>query len=161
MQMDDSARGWLFKTARREFWRVAGFYEFDDLLQEGYMCWWRCKRNYPLSRPHQIMGYFKIAFHNELNRMSAKRAKAKWLEYSDQVPDVMDYSAAVVELLAMAPQTVKQARGKLAADERMQRPYRRRRDGTRERTDERIARILDVPEDSLEIALIRAGDLSG
>lgn len=44
--LDKGLRGWLVNTARENFWRVARWYEFNDLLQDGLLCYVRCLRRY-------------------------------------------------------------------------------------------------------------------
>ncbi len=43
--LDKAMRGWLHKVARRNYYKIAG-YEFDDLLQEGYLCYHKCHSRY-------------------------------------------------------------------------------------------------------------------
>lgn len=44
--MDDGAKGWLFKTAHKHYWRVCPFYDLEDLIQDGYLCYQRVYTRY-------------------------------------------------------------------------------------------------------------------
>lgn len=43
--LDDGMRGWIYKMAVQNYGRIAN-YELDDLVQEGYECFLKCKRRY-------------------------------------------------------------------------------------------------------------------
>jgi hypothetical protein len=156
--MDEGARRWMMKTAKANRWRVAGYCDWDDLLQEGVMCWWRVSRNYPCSRPHQLMGSFKIAFINEINRMSCKTSAGRWLQYTDEPPEQIE-GQGMLEMIGHAPEVIRRVLLAFQTDEGariMRSLYRRRGDGTRERTDERINRMAGLPADTDFAALLRA-----
>lgn len=44
--LDAGMRGWIANTARKNFWRVAHWYELDDLIQDGYICFAKCRARY-------------------------------------------------------------------------------------------------------------------
>lgn len=43
--LDQAMRLWIRKTARTHYWKIAGF-DVDDLVQEGYICYYRCWNRY-------------------------------------------------------------------------------------------------------------------
>lgn len=43
--LDAGMKGWLAKAARENYGRIAN-YDIDDLLQEGYFCYYKCKARY-------------------------------------------------------------------------------------------------------------------
>lgn len=43
--LDEGMRGWIHKTARKNLGRVANF-DLDDLVQEGYFCYYKCRNRY-------------------------------------------------------------------------------------------------------------------
>ena len=43
---DAGVRGWIVKTAYKHYWRVSSYYEFDDLVQDGYLCYAKCLRTF-------------------------------------------------------------------------------------------------------------------
>ena len=44
--LDAGMRGFIKNNARKEFWRVASWYEFEDLVQDGYLCYYKCRSKY-------------------------------------------------------------------------------------------------------------------
>lgn len=49
--MDSGMEGMLKRLATDNLWRVAAHYEFDDLLQELHICYYRCHARYVGQRP--------------------------------------------------------------------------------------------------------------
>lgn len=43
--LDQGMRGWLFKTAKANYRGIAGC-GLDDLIQEGYLCYYKCRARY-------------------------------------------------------------------------------------------------------------------
>lgn len=78
--MDAGARAWLLKTAKLNFWRVDDWYEFDDLVQDGFVCWSRVIHKYETrtgrvrSRRH-LMGLFKRTYSNHIHDLSKGRTR--------------------------------------------------------------------------------------
>ena len=72
--MDDGARRWLFKTARKNYWRVSAWYDLDDLIQEGYVAYYIVLNKYPraVDPPHR-MGLFRVIFLNRLHDLANAR----------------------------------------------------------------------------------------
>jgi hypothetical protein len=48
---DSGLQGWLKRTAKTEHWRVAGWQSVEDLVQEGYICYCKCRDRYTLGAP--------------------------------------------------------------------------------------------------------------
>lgn len=48
---DAGLRGWLRVTSVAEAWRFAGWYTADDLYQEGFICYCKCRDKYTLALP--------------------------------------------------------------------------------------------------------------
>lgn len=68
-------RGWIVNKAKRDYWRVAGWYDLDDLIQDGYMCYARCHAKYPsdLSRRH-FMALVQVSFVNHIHNLAKKKS---------------------------------------------------------------------------------------
>jgi hypothetical protein len=45
--------GWIIKHARTNYWRVAGWYELDDLIQDGLLCGYKCLAIYGTPIPNE------------------------------------------------------------------------------------------------------------
>ena len=74
--MDDGARGWLIKTARKNLWRVVPIYDLDDLIQEGYLWYAYIINRYPDAvEPEHIMSLFKLCFSQQIHEIANKRTR--------------------------------------------------------------------------------------
>jgi hypothetical protein len=64
MLMDPGARNWLLGFARKTFWRLCQpGYEFQDLVQEGFLCWQKVVDRYPDAVDQaRVMALFKNTF---------------------------------------------------------------------------------------------------
>jgi hypothetical protein len=165
MDMDRSARGWLFNTASANYWRVAGWYEFDDLLQDGYLHWQRVCLRYSLfanrmqharHRRH-IMRLFQTTYMNHLNDLANRKSREP--EMVPLRPDIQDAHggrteeqeccayAELLQLCAEAPWPMNKVLMILVTDasnDALAARYRFRTDGTRETFNERLCRIANV-----------------
>lgn len=76
--LDQGLRLWLVKTARKNFWRVASWYEFTDLVQDGFMCYAVCLRKYgdKVDNPSHFCSLVKTTFLNHITDMANKRSNA-------------------------------------------------------------------------------------
>lgn len=82
--LDDGLRIWIQNTARRNFWRVAKWYDLDDLIQDGYMCWARTRVRYPrlIEEPivygarARFVAMFKRIYFNEIHDLANSRTKS-------------------------------------------------------------------------------------
>jgi len=59
--------GWIVNHATKNFWRVADWYELDDLIQDGLMVAYKCRERYgeKLDPPH-FMALVKTAFYRHI-----------------------------------------------------------------------------------------------
>jgi hypothetical protein len=48
---DAGLQGWIKNTARREHWRMAKWYELSDLIQDGFLCYCKCRDKYTRGPP--------------------------------------------------------------------------------------------------------------
>ena len=44
--LDLGMRGWIANFARKNYWRVCSWYSLEDLIQDGYMCFAKCRSRY-------------------------------------------------------------------------------------------------------------------
>ena len=162
--MDEGARRWMLKTARANFWRVASWMEFEDLIQDGYMHYARLVARYHnVKNRAQIMSLFKTTFNNHFHDISKKRTKQIDVPVSDVMPDQQSADiffelngGSEIDLsnLMLAPQQVITALQALGADKAariLKSQYRKRLNGTRETTNERFCRIAGVNPDQFSL----------
>lgn len=65
-----SVVGWIYKHAARNFWRVADWYDLDDLIQDGLLMAYKCRERYgesgkDLDPPH-FMALVKSTFQHHI-----------------------------------------------------------------------------------------------
>lgn len=75
-RLDQDMRRWINHTARKNFWKVAGLMDLDDLIQEGFFCYAKCNDRYPrnIAQRH-FMALVKTTFENHIRTISAARHK--------------------------------------------------------------------------------------
>lgn len=82
--LDRAMRGWLIRTATKNFWRVADWYDLDDLIQDGYLCYYKCYRKYrhltELRHPRQedkrrFMALVQATFTNHITNLANSRTQ--------------------------------------------------------------------------------------
>lgn len=88
--MDEGARIWLLRTARKNYWRVAAWYDLDDLIQDGFMCYARVIAKYErrqyvtrtgvvtnksprVRKRKHIMSLFKVVYTSHINDLANRR----------------------------------------------------------------------------------------
>lgn len=167
--MDDGARYWMVKTAKANYWRVASWYELDDLIQDGMLCWWRIVDRYETkagrvrARRH-LMRLFQRTYTNHIHDLAKARTH---YEFEQKISDVLSAPIesearlwhvvdndggdlmAFERLIAEAPRQLRALIGQLLSDGEsptLQASYRVRRDGTRETLGERFARMVGDKE---------------
>jgi hypothetical protein len=162
MKMDEGAKGWLYKTACTNWWRVASYMELDDLIQEGYACYYYLHNHYKdvHDAPH-IMSLFKVAFVNvihDLSKGTRSSGVGSWVCWTDtygdssavdQVPAEVD---DIADLISEAPPVLASAlKALLASGEKLAAPYLRRNDGTRETFNDRLCSIAGLNPKSINL----------
>ena len=119
--MDDGARRWLLKTARKHYWRISSWYDLDDLIQEGYFAYYYVVRRYPkaISPPHR-MALFKLVFNSVICNLANQRTRRveeicmSQLFSDDSMMSADQHVTAFIESVAADPD-ISEAVGALAA----------------------------------------------
>lgn len=158
MEMDRGVHGWIINTTRVNFWRVAGWYEFDDLVQDGFMHYQRIIAKYSNVRePKQIMSLFKVCFTNHIHDLAKKRTRdtLEVCEHAlgialENVDSVMHTSPDTSALVAQLPAILRSLIIAMQTDTRVRRPCRRRVDH-RETTNEKLCRIVGADPRSINL----------
>jgi hypothetical protein len=158
--MDEGARKWMFGTVRSQLWRVAHWMSFEDLAQDGLVCWYRVIRRYPRvprgSSKHR-MALFKIVFMNHIHDLSKRRTRLPEVSFEDLPPSIADainYPASQ-DLYGAAPPLVKLGLTVLAAPAHarsLRSSYRFRADMTRETFNERLCRLAGLDPRVIDLA---------
>lgn len=164
--MDQGVRGWVYKTAREHFWRVADYYELEDLIQDSFFVWKRICDRYPdVTEIKPRMALFKRAFINHIHDVSKKKTKwasryvveANMSAPLDFIRDCADpnQDPDLSLLIKQLPPKILTILKRLYADERGH-PFRNKLDG-RETTNERLCRLaggLDASKRDIRAAVL-------
>ena len=152
--MDAGVRGWTFNTIKQNYWRVAHYYEFEDLVQDSFIVWKRIVDRYPdVTDAKHRMALYKTAFRNHIHDLSKKRTayvSACLLEADSDTPlaalreDADGSQDPNVGLLFAQLPGKLQTLLKRLCDERRRYPNRLRLDGTRETINERLCRLAGL-----------------
>jgi len=144
--MDDGVRKWIARTARKNFWRVHSFYELDDLIQDGYICYLRVRAKYPsATKPAHIMRLTQITFLNYIQDLARRRTTERRVLMTEAL-----CSYAMVEqephvIMQSAPEYVQRFFRFMQSDgpEKLQKPFRSNHKGRgRETSHRRLCRML-------------------
>jgi hypothetical protein len=179
-EMDASAIRWLWKTARKNYWRVSHWYDLDDLVQDGYLHYARLCNKYPdIEIRAHIMGLFKRIYLNHIHDLSKRRTRGpvevlecdlltRQTDSNDESPLLWESLCAVdseqdfFDLIASAPTPVQQILNLFTTEascKLLRAPYRWRH-GTRETFNERLCRMLGYSPDQIDLAGILRGYLN-
>lgn len=145
-QMDDGMRKWVIVTAQRNYWRVAAYCDFEDLVQDGVLHFLRLKQRYPdVTVPH-MMSLFKRTYHNHINDLSSRRSEDCPPHAERSGADDITHDNKLMELLAHAPPRVQAVLHVVLSDEvvKLRAPYRRHSNGVRETLHDRLCRMARV-----------------
>lgn len=168
--LDQGMRGFIVNTAKREYWRVAGLCDLDDLIQDGYFCYAKCYARYIRPRPdlpgsednvRWFQALVKTTFARHIHDLATKRrggreypASALVAEGEDGTTDIFEKLlppqpelGSFMTLLSEIPAELAQLVKVLASDGAQALGFERRRQGRRlirETTNEYYCRILGV-----------------
>ncbi|HKX35866.1 MAG TPA: hypothetical protein VJM79_04265 [Rhizorhapis sp.] len=175
---DKGLRGWIVKTARKHYWRVAAYHDLEDLIQEGMMAYAICRQRYqpkikdsdqtPAKKRRHFMALVQVVFMQRITDMANSRTRGEDVSISQIAAEgkelvALEYLAGAVDgdqelyaALATAPAEIRAFLNmfddpQAVAD--LEKPLRLRKDGTRETTNERIGTILGVAPIDFETTL--------
>ena len=178
--LDPGMKGFIVNTANREHWRVAQIYPgsdgLQDLIQDGYLCFYKCVRAYPQissvkaptkDQRRHFQALVKTAFANHIHTLAAKRKDVAEVVVSQVLPEGADESAlwdklppqqelaSFTSLIASAPTEIKQLVELLVGDGMSILGFKRtkkRRRALRETNNEFYCRLLGL--DSTKVDMV-------
>jgi hypothetical protein len=171
--MDVGAKKWLYNEVHKNLWKVEDFYDFDDLVQDGEMCYARVLMKYQRIpnrvrlTPH-IMALFKTTFTNHIHDLAKYRTRNEPLRVrvsdmgsdGDTENDIWDHVSRGIDvfdferLIGEAPTHVaKLLRAIMAAGSEflLAKPYSRR-GARRETTNERLCSLIGEDPQQVDLA---------
>ena len=159
--MDDGARRWLYKHAKKNYWRVAAWIEFDDLIQEGMVEYCEVLKRYPqaIEASHK-MRLFQLCFRSKIEDLV--RANTKQVDDArSDIVEIYESPAMIIPdfsnlhaLLIKAPQLIKEALTLLTDDkarEELVKPFEKYDNGRRETLNERFCVLLNKDPKKVDV----------
>jgi DNA-directed RNA polymerase specialized sigma24 family protein len=161
-------KNWLFKFAWNNYWRVASWYDLDDMVQDGYLVFYRVLEKYRgkvQNRAH-LMRLFQVSYANHIHNISIKRTRTPEVLFEDLAPNpevrerIMDKvlqsndDAEMALVLAGAPREVRAVIAGLEAADgaTLRKPYQRRK-GQRETQNERLCKLGGLDPNTVDVVL--------
>lgn len=148
--LDDGAIRWMKRVARDQYWRVAPWISLDDLIQDGYLCWYIVRNKYPDVESHaNRMALFKRVFNNHLHNLAnARTSHPETALAQEELETKLDAQpcqlAEMMTMIAEAPAKVRGILKKLIADPTCLRDTYRTDGLIRETFNERLCRLAGV-----------------
>lgn len=152
-RFDMGMRGWILTTARDNLWRVAAWYDLDDLIQEGYICYAICAKKYPHVEQKHFMALLKTCFNNRIHDLASAKARSivavEPIEGADECKFNYYYAHDSENdilfnvLLQQLPAELKQLVKTLLNDGK-DIPMQRTANGSRETTNSYLCRLLGL-----------------
>lgn len=154
-EMDRIALGWMVNYAKMHYWRVQSNYlGFDDLISEGHYVWAYVKDKYPKAKtlPH-LMSLFKLAFNCHIHTLARKRTKEQTIvQYFEIEPQTLSPEYATLgTLLKNAPENIRDVLELFTSSggrRGLRGVHRRRRNGSRETTNDKLCRLTGKSPDT-------------
>ena len=144
--LDEGVRGWIVKMAHKHYWRVAAWYEIEDLIQDGYLCYAKCRKSYRpdpnkavdnLDDRRTFMIYLSRSFMNRITDLANSRTRTPEVVASDLSDDQSEgietwtasaselSDASLASLLATAPAEIIEILKALLVEGKADGPYRK------------------------------------
>jgi hypothetical protein len=150
---------WVHKYAAKNYWKVDGLCDKDDLIQEGYYAIAYCLKKYgtDLNPPH-LMRLVQITFNCAIIDIAKKRTRVSETFVDDDWVRLAgpDKSSEIDKLVAEAPDSVRKALLFLMNDYQgmMREEYPTQSEG-KETTSSRLSRLLGIDSDIFLMDKIR------
>lgn len=167
---DKGLRGWVVRTAQKNYWRVAAWYDLEDLIQDGLLAYAICRNRYRdrVENKHHFMALVQRVYLNHITDLANARTVGEEISISQiavvgKELEALEYLAGGVAgdaeletLLARAPAEVRAYLNMFKSPEgieALEKPCRRYKDGTRQTQAQHLSMVLGVPVVDMEASL--------
>jgi hypothetical protein len=118
--LDRTMRGWIYKTAVKNYWRVASWYDLADLVQDGYLCYAKCRSKYFQNkdnltedeRRRWFMSLVQTTFINHITDLAWKRTRTLERSFAkldiDGIDTPVEVGMDLMVALKQAPKEIKE-----------------------------------------------------
>lgn len=158
---------WITKHSRENLWKVAAWYDFEDLVHDGLMIALHCRQKLgPDVLPAQYVAYVKRAFSNHIVSLIRQKSvgEVHWMdlrlrkkdtpvETEAKAMDMVTFEHCPQEVsttLSRLPENIRKVLTLLSTEEGRKRfyaPLRRRLNGPDETEAERLFQLVGWPKE--------------
>lgn len=154
-RIDKGVKGFIIRTARKHHWRVADWYDLDDLIQDGFVTFCRCDYKYPRANQKQIMALVQVSFINHIHNLANKRTDClEQLLQSDALLESLappqPEESTFETLLGELPQALRQMINRILTEGKPI-PYLPSEGRRRETRNEYLSRLAGLDPSSIDI----------
>ena len=158
--LDAGMRGLIVNMATRNYWRVCAWYDLEDLIQDGYLCYTRVRRRYPkVKEVRHLTALFKTTFSRHIIDLANDKREQQEVCVSQIAADDSDGTAELETMLGFCEgeQTAMVLLRSMPAELRQLWRFLRSQDGrdklcqprlkvggVRETTNEHLCRLLGL-----------------
>lgn len=173
-KFEPEIRGWAANFIRANRWRVPGYIDESDLMQDAYLCFQNCKNRYRyrVKNAGHFMALFKRTFTNHIHDLSLGGKRHRSVDASsatiidqdgaeqnllDRMIGPFDNEGFLRVLLREAPSEIKDLAKAIIAETIHpalivhHHRYRIKRRVVRETTNEKICRTLKLDPDEINV----------
>lgn len=158
---DDIAVRWIKRYARKNYWRVAAWYDLDDLVQDGFMKYCVVAQRYAhIQEPRHLMSLFMRAFHNHIISLARSHRKEPELceaslcgarsnpYFFENIAGTVPADGPLAIMIEKAPKEIREILKLFTTDEgaeKLKLPRRRRIGNRRESMNHYLRRLCSLP----------------
>jgi hypothetical protein len=146
-----SVIAWVHKHAGKNYWKVSGLCDWDDLIGEGYLAISYCLNKYGTTlAPAHFMRLVQLTFNCAIIDIAKKRTKYQTIA-ATVVPETVDTVSDFDRVVAESPPLVKQTLEYMINDiSGSLREKYKVNNGERETSNARMARLMNLDQSILE-----------
>ncbi len=78
--LDKTLISWIYRYAARQYWRVASWYDYEDLVQDAMFIVVKCRTKYPELDKQHFSARFRTAFTHHITDLANQRITGKCLD---------------------------------------------------------------------------------
>jgi hypothetical protein len=161
---------WIYSYSKKNYWKVAGLIDFDDMIQEGYVAFYYCKNRYGEIDPPHLMAMLKLRFFQFIVDTAKKRTGLAEVHPLDNINENSteesvwdkllgtDELQSIQVLISEAPELIRKVLSLFVTEDTLKElraPYKRNQDKTRETTNDRLCRLIGITGDVDLVSMIK------
>lgn len=155
--LDAGMRGWIVNCAKKNIWRVPTWYDLDDLIQDGFICYCHCRIRYAhIEETRHFMALVKTSFANHIHDLANKRTRTTEKLVPPDSPTLSGVELPEGMFLTLLKQLPRELQGliEILLESAWNIPMLRYANGARETNNQYLCRLLDVDPETVNVMAI-------